>query len=63
VLDRGNTRIQEFNEKGEYTTQFGTKGSGAGQFNFSYPMGLTIDTKGDVWITDSNNNRIEKWTT
>jgi YD repeat-containing protein len=61
VADNGNDRVEEFNEKGEYQGQFGTKGSGAGQFEFSYPIGLAFNSSGDVWVTDPKAETIEKW--
>jgi hypothetical protein len=37
--------VEEFNSSGEYITQFGSAGSGAGQFNFSYPIGIEAGPK------------------
>ena len=37
--------------------KLGCEGSGMGQF--SYPYGLTVSTNGDVFVADSNNNRIQ----
>ena len=37
--------------------KLGSKGSGIGQFNC--PFGLTVSTNGDVFVADSNNNRIQ----
>jgi hypothetical protein len=33
VADPGNTRVQEFNSSGSYLSQFGSAGTGNGQFN------------------------------
>ena len=41
-----------------YSTQYGSKGSGNGQFNG--PAYSAIDGKGNIWITDYANNRIEE---
>ena len=54
-----NNRIQKFNEKGEYLSQFGTKGSGNGQF--SLPFDIAIDSKGNLWVADTGNNRIQEF--
>jgi len=62
VGDEKDSRVEAFNEKGEYITQFGSAGSGEGQFSFGYPMGLARDKKGNLWIADANNNRVQKWT-
>jgi tripartite motif-containing protein 71 len=59
VADALNERVQEFNSRGEYLLQFGSKGSGAGQF--SYPGGLTVNSKRELWVTDPGNNRVEAW--
>jgi sugar lactone lactonase YvrE len=37
-------------------TQFGTPGTGAGQF--SHPGGVSIDKNGNIWVADEANNRI-----
>jgi len=37
-------------------TQFGTQGSGAGEFY--YPNSLVVDGKGRIWVADSNNGRV-----
>lgn len=39
---------------------FGSFGSGLGQFN--QPTGVAIDIAGNVYVVDSGNNRIEKFT-
>jgi RHS repeat-associated protein len=64
VGDVRNDRLEEYNEKGGYENEFGSGGTSLGQFNFGAsgkPMGIAIDSKGDIWIADSENNRIEKW--
>ena len=61
MADWSNSRVEEFNEAGEYITQFGTKGSGQGQLSISPPIGLATSSKGDVWVADANNNRVQKW--
>jgi sugar lactone lactonase YvrE/putative hemolysin len=42
-----------------YESSFGTEGSGDGQLK--QPLGLAIDTEGDIWVADSANNRIEEF--
>ncbi len=58
VVDRGNNRIVE-GEGGTYVRKFGTLGSGNGQL--SKPQGDATDSKGDVWVADTGNNRIEEF--
>jgi YD repeat-containing protein len=60
VLDSGNDRVQELNEKLEYVTKFGAKGTAAG--DFESPEGIAIDSAGDVWVGDLLNHRVEKFT-
>jgi tripartite motif-containing protein 71 len=59
-VDDGNSRIQEFTETDKYLTQFGSAGSGAGQF--SGPMNVAF-AAGDVYVTDEGNNRIDEFST
>jgi len=43
-----------------YITQWGSQGSGDGQF--SYPSGIATDAAGNVYVADSDNHRIQKFT-
>ncbi|MDE1970112.1 MAG: hypothetical protein KGI50_00840 [Patescibacteria group bacterium] len=54
-----NCRIQEFDSNGTYLTQFGSRGSGNGQFNGI--GGVAVDKNGNVFVTDTGNNRVEKF--
>jgi len=60
VADFGNHRIEEFNVLGAYITQWGSNGSGAGQF--VNPSGVATDLASNVYVTDSGNNRVQKFT-
>jgi DNA-binding beta-propeller fold protein YncE len=40
-------------------SMWGKYGSGQGEFN--YPYGIAIDSRGDVYVSDMNNNRIQKF--
>jgi YD repeat-containing protein len=42
-----------------YSSQFGSAGSGTGQFND--PWDTTTDSAGNVWVADTWNNRIEEF--
>jgi sugar lactone lactonase YvrE len=44
-----------------FVSQWGTQGSAPGQL--SSPTGLALDGAGDIFVTDSNNNRVEEFTT
>lgn len=60
VADLSNNRIEEFNEKGEYVTKFGTKGKGNGEFEF--PTGVAANpTTGNIYVTDWSNGRVQEF--
>ncbi len=54
-----NNRIQKFDSNGGYLTQWGSYGSGNGQFN--HPQGVAVDSSGNVYVADTGNNRIQKF--
>jgi RHS repeat-associated protein len=60
VSDTENSRLEEFNNKGEFVRTTGSSGEGAGQFKTTY--GVTVDSSGNVWATDEGNNRVEEFT-
>jgi DNA-binding beta-propeller fold protein YncE len=77
VVDRGDNRVEKFEASGAFVSIFGadvggpgvnvcttacgpgTQGSGDGQF--SSPSGITVDSSGNVYVVDSANNRVEKF--
>ncbi len=56
ILDQGRTRVVKFDPQSEKFSEWGNKGTEAGEFND--PTGLTI---GDnfIFVTDAGNNRIQ----
>ena len=46
---------------GQFKGKFGSAGPGQGQFNLANPTGIAADSKGHLWITDVNNNRVQQW--
>jgi DNA-binding beta-propeller fold protein YncE len=59
VADAANCRIQVFTGAGAYIAQWGTPGSGNGQF--VTPTGVAVDGSGNVYVADRDNNRIQKF--
>ena len=58
VADSANNRIERFNLQGGEAMQWGSKGSGAGQF--SYPRGVAAN-EGEVIVSDDDNHRVERF--
>ncbi len=64
VADTGNNRIQKFNASGTYVTAFGGSGpygGGSGDGQLALPYGVTNDLAGNVYVADTFNNRIQKF--
>jgi len=65
VADRSNNMIRKITTEGLVTTLAGctTAGSTNGFFTnakFNFPVGIAVDTSGNVYIADSHNNMIRK---
>lgn len=70
VADSGNNRIQVFNPDGSFVRQWGStckldtkegcQGTGEGQFN--EPWGIAVGADGSVYVSDTWNHRIQKFT-
>ena len=52
-----NTRVMKFGPDGKFELQWGSPGSGPGQFNV--PHGLAIDSAGRVYVADRENDRVQ----
>jgi DNA-binding beta-propeller fold protein YncE len=53
----GSARVLKFSKDGKFILQWGTRGTGPGQFGL--PHNLVIDAQGRVYVTDRDNQRIE----
>jgi hypothetical protein len=65
VFDAGNYRVQKFTSSGGFITAWGDSGSGDGQFgpsNLGFEGGIAVDSLGTVFVADTGNGRIQKFT-
>ena len=53
-------KITVYTMKGEKIRQFGSEGKGKGQF--SGPCGVALDSDGCIYVSDTGNQRIQKFT-
>jgi sugar lactone lactonase YvrE len=53
----GNSRVVKYDKNGRYITAVGTKGSAQGQLNL--PHTIAVDGKGNVYVGDRSNRRIQ----
>ena len=60
VVDYGNHRVQVLNSDLTFSSTFGKKGSGKGQFD--HPRGIACDSTGKVYVADTDNYRIQVFT-
>ncbi len=67
TLDRGSPvyeggyvpRVEEFTAEGVFMKQFGKEGKEKGEFK--EPKGIAVDSKGDVWVSDTGNERVQEF--
>jgi NHL repeat/RTX calcium-binding nonapeptide repeat (4 copies)/Bacterial Ig-like domain len=66
--DTGNHRIEKFNSTGGFLTKWGatdpllgTPIAGTGDGEFTSPQGIATDSSSNVYVADTNNNRIQKF--
>jgi DNA-binding beta-propeller fold protein YncE len=53
-------QLLRYSTSGKLTAKWGTKGSGLGQFR--KPYGVAVDNHSDVYVADSENNRVQELT-
>ena len=59
MTDSGNNRVQEFSPTGTFLRQFGSSGTGAGQFR--RPTGIALDQSGNVWVLNTHGVLAQKF--
>ncbi|CAM2722739.1 unnamed protein product [Rotaria socialis] len=63
VADSWNHRVMRWTQgdKKQGTVIVGGNGSGAGANQFIYPVGLSFDRHGNLYVADSNNHRVQRF--
>jgi len=59
IVDSGNSRIQKFDESGNFLMKFGSYGNANNQF--IKPYGIAIDSTGNIFVSDSYTDSIKKF--
>jgi sugar lactone lactonase YvrE len=54
---RGDPRVLKFDKNGTFIKSWGGEGTEPGQFNVAH--GIAIDAKGQLWVADRENQRIQ----
>ena len=60
VIERATYCISVLTSEGEKIFSFGSQGSERGQLNL--PCGVTVDLNDCIYVTDTNNHRLQKYT-
>ena len=53
----GNSRVLKFSKDGKFLTSWGQRGTKPGEFNIPHSVG--VDSRGRVYVSDRENNRIQ----
>src|SRR5262249_54398911 len=61
VADERNERIEQVEQSGKIIAKFGSEGSGPGAIELGFPMGLLAGPDGAIWVSDSPDDRVQKW--
>lgn len=59
VADANNHRIQRLSTSLDFVAKYGQKGRDLGQF--FYPRGMSFDENSNLWIGDSQNDRVQRF--
>ena len=57
IADKANDKVQRTNTSGVLDSEFGTSGTGAGEFRA--PTSISLDSTNQIYVVDSGNNRIQ----
>jgi len=66
VTDNLNYRVQKFTEDGQFVSKWGNEGGKDGEFGPGQagygPSGIVVDGSGFVYVADTGNHRVQKFT-
>ena len=54
-----NNRVVKYDKNGRFLAQVGSEAPGSGPEQLSLPHGLAVDAKGNVYVADRSNNRMQ----
>jgi sugar lactone lactonase YvrE len=54
-----NNRVVKYDKNGRFLAQAGTEKAGNGKDQFNLPHGIAVDARGDVYIADRSNHRLQ----
>jgi DNA-binding beta-propeller fold protein YncE len=57
----GNSRVAKYDRNGKWVKNWGSRGTGQGQFNIVH--GIAIDAQGNVYVGDEGNKRVQVFDT
>ena len=57
----GNARVAKYDRNGKWLKNWGSRGTGQGQFNIVH--GIAIDAQGNVYVGDEGNKRVQVFDT
>ncbi len=60
IADGLNNKVHILNTNGDVLASWGTKGAGPGEFDLAH--GIAVDSKGNIYVTEVTNKRIQKFT-
>jgi hypothetical protein len=54
-----NNRVVKYDKNGRFLAQVGSEKAGTGQSELTLPHGIAVDAKGDVYVADRSNHRLQ----